>query len=445
MFKYLYGESGNDTSIKYSSFDIYKSESENINYKILFKGLTNLLHNFHLAFDSFSKDDLKSLFFPEWDIKTNFRFIPEYDKDIPTSLTQPQRVVFYAICSYFENYPYRETFFKQWMRIVWNIVENSNIETIPSMIGAMRLIDEIKLGTNNIYSYLANPSTYIKSEAAKGQVTEEIEKARQIVNDITNAWECKIVEAEKTAFFKGAIRFLFRTGDNEYNWDIFDKRFVKAKLYFNNNGVNSIYKNDSILLRYLISGFDKWEYFHPLDNYKVSFYYDNEISNWMTAITHNAYIIPVNKLFEHEVLQFDYQGYESLMTDKLKIFHEDIVRTSILAKIVSGCTFHWWNYGGCYSLYPYNTKSQSRIYVLANKRNEILSKLEKDTVIKVDDWQRIEGIPYFKGWEIHFTLISNDKKYQWWNCLKELTDSEWKDIPNVDLDNLETYLKEIKV
>jgi hypothetical protein len=443
LFKYLYGASGNDTSIKYSSFDIYKSENENIINKNLFNGLINSLDNFNAAFKSFSKDDLNSLFSPEWNKKTDFRFIPEYDKDIPTTLTQPHRVVFYAIFSYFENCKYNETAFKQWMRIVWNIVANANIETISAMIGVMRLIDEIKLGANNIYIYLANLSDDIKSQAAKGQVAEEIEKAKQIVNDTSNKWECKIIEAEKSAFFKGAIRFLFRTGDNDYNWDIFDKRFEKAKDYFNSNGV--VEKDESILLRFLISGFDKLDYFHPGDKFKISFYYDNDISNWMTVLTHIAFIIPVNKIFEHDINEFNFQNFESPMSNKLKSFHEDIVKTSILAKIVSMCTFHWWNYGGYYSLYPYNTKSQKKIYVLADKRNEILSRLEKDKVIKVDDWQRIEGIPFFKGWELHFTLMSNGRKYQWWNCLKELNDNVWKEIPNVDLDNLGTYLEEIKL
>lgn len=455
LFKYLYGDSGNDSILKYNSFDIYDSENVEFKNKLL-KRVNITLDNFFLAFKILSKNDINNLFLPQWDSNSNFRFIPEYidnpnaneesnePKYIPTNLSQPYRVVFYAVCSYFENYQYDETAFKQWMRIVWNIVENSSIETIPSMIGAMRLIDEIIKGADNIYSYLANPLTHIKSEAAKAQITEEIEKAKQIANDITNTWECKIIEAEKTAFFKGAIRFLFRTGDNEYNWDVFEKRFEKTKLYFNNNGLNTFYKNDSILLRYLISWFDKWDYFHPEDTYKISLYYDNEISNWMTVLTHYAYIIPVNKLFDHEISELDYQSFESAMTGKIKSFHEDIVRSSILAKIVSGCTFHWWNYGGYYSLYPYNTKSQSKIYVLADERNEILSKLQKDNIIEVDNWQKITGIHYFKGWEIHFTTLRNDKKYQWWYCLKELIDNEWKDIPNVDLNNLETYLKEIK-
>ena len=152
---------------------------------------------------------------PLWDNNSNFRFIPEYvenqkanddnndHKYISETLTQPQRVVFYAVCCYFEeeHFQYNETIFKKWMRVVWNIVENANIETIPSMIGAMRLIDELKPYANNINNFLADSATVIKSDTAKEQVAEEIEKAKQIKNDTINIWESKIIEAEKTAFF----------------------------------------------------------------------------------------------------------------------------------------------------------------------------------------------------------------------------------------------------
>ena len=59
------------------------------------------------AFHSTFKEDANKLFYPSWDESSDFRFIPCYEKkenkDVPTSLTQPQRVVFYAICCYFEK------------------------------------------------------------------------------------------------------------------------------------------------------------------------------------------------------------------------------------------------------------------------------------------------------------------------------------------------------
>ena len=452
LFKYLYGETGNDSKVKYYSFDIYASE--NLLNKELFERLTYSLDNFHASFNNFSIDDIKNHFLPIWHDNSNFRFIPEYAENktneydelkyIPCLITQPHRVVFYAICCYFENNSYEEISFNQWMRVVWNIVENTNIEGTSSMIGAMRLIDELKDASNDIYSFLSNTKNEIESDTASEQVAEEREKARQIIensewkNSEGQSWEEKIIMAEKSAFFKGAIRFLFRVGENEYDWEVFDERFKKSELYFDEDGIVEEYKQKSVLLRFFISKFTEF------DHFKI--YYDNSVSSWKLNLL--KYPEVVNEFFEIQDIKLDNLSiYKSQLNDpKLNLFQNDLVNTDILDKIISGCTFHWWKYGGYYSLYPYNTKSQSKILVLADRRNEILSKLEKDEIIKVDDWQKIEGLPYFRGWEIYFTLIVNGKKYQLWNCLKELVDGEYKDIePIINLDNLETYLKGIKL
>jgi hypothetical protein len=79
--------------------------------------------------------------------------------------------------------------------------------------------------------------------------------------------------------------------------------------------------------------------------------------------------------------------------------------------------------------------------VFADKRNEVLSKLEDKDIIKVDDWQKVGGLPYFKGWEIYFTLKKNGKRYQWWDCLKEQTESSaWLEVSGITIMNLEEYL-----
>lgn len=89
---------------------------------------------------------------------------------------------------------------------------------------------------------------------------------------------------------------------------------------------------------------------------------------------------------------------------------------------------------------------QSKIYVLAEKRNEILFTLENENIIKVNDWQRIEKLPFYRGWEIFFNSNLNGKKYQWWHKLKEQSESgEWKDVDGVDLSNLRAYLQKTKL
>ena len=437
LFKYLDGKSSDDSNVKYDSFDLYRSEEEIFNDK-LFERFDRTLDNFYSAFKEFSKEDMdtNSLFLPSWDSKCDFYFIPEYEnkegKDIPTLLTRPRRVVFFAICSYFENNQYNETDFRQWMRVVWNIVENANIETIASMIGAMRLIDELKPYANNIFNYLAESSTVIKSDTAKEQVAEEKEKAIKIVNDTTNIWERKIIEAERTAFFKGAIRFLFRIDVNTYDWNKFDERFEKSKLYFDVNGATEKYKKDAILLRILISKFSEIDHF-------MGEIFDNNAASWNRILNNEKLTGVLNQLFDiTDILTIDFTVfYSSIIQERLRDFQNDLCKSTILNCISPYSSFHWWNHDK-YSLFPY--RSKSNILVLADKRNQIISALDRN-IIEVENWQRVEYLPYFRGWKLYFTLISNQKKYEWWDSLKEQTENgEWKVIPDVNLENLEEYL-----
>ncbi|HPT72419.1 MAG TPA: DUF262 domain-containing protein [Candidatus Cloacimonadota bacterium] len=449
LFDYLYGESGDDSKIKYYNFEIYRSEQRSFD-KQLFECLERTLDNFYVAFRDFSVEDINRLFFPSWNINSNFRFIPEYVENtmvqyshysspyISSTLTLPQRVIFFAVCCYFENNKYCENTFNQWMRVIWNIVENANIETIPSMIGAIRLVDELKPHANRIYCYLADSKVVIKSEIAKEQVAEEIEKAKQIWNDQQSNWEGKIVESEKTAFFKGAIRFLFRTNIEIYDWNIFQDRFVKAKMFFTKDGVNEPYKKDAYLLRVLISKFTEFGHF-------TGEIFDNNSSSWRTILLDEKLVVGINQLFDlADIFAIDLNNFSSSIIDneRLRDFQNDLCKSTILNWVSPKSYFHWCNHDK-YSLFPYKAKSQSKIFVLADKRNEIMSGLD-GKIIDIDDGQRVEGLPYYKGWDLHFTLKSNNQKYKWFDSLQELTEiNEWREIPDVSLDNLETYLTNV--
>ena len=122
----------------------------------------------------------------------------------------------------------------------------------------------------------------------KEQLREEIEKAKQILDEdgnfrkyedtckkkdgsTYNTWEEIIIDAENYAFFKGAIRFLFRNSDgnlSDCDWKSFGDKFENARKYFSNEDCVS---ND--YLRYYISLFDKEEYFGKI-------YYDSKNDSW---------------------------------------------------------------------------------------------------------------------------------------------------------------------
>lgn len=440
LFKYLYGNKGNDSNVKYHGFDIYSSEESVIKKGVgKLKTVLNRLES--------SKDDVNKLFHPNWDDNSGFSFIPEYEKKdekhIPTTLTQPQRVVFYAICCYFENGDYDQSNFKKWMRVVWNIVENANVETIPAMNGAIRLIDDLAEYSHEIYNHLKDRD--ISNDFAKEQMEEEKEKARQIVDNkefkdkYDKTWEEKVIEAEKYAFFKGAIRFLFKTGENQYDWGNFDDRLHKSLKYFNNKGVSDTYKKDAVLLRVLISKFTLADHFKG----KI---FDNNDASWKLILLKNELVLPLNVFFyENDIFQVDLANFNSNISsdERLCLMQNDLCKSFIIHHFSKESYFHWWNHDK-YSIFPYNTKAQAKIFVLADKRNEILSDLEHKKIIEVDAWQKVKGLPYYRGWQIYFTLMSNGTKYQWWDCLKEQTETDkWVKVPDVTIADLEEFLNKV--
>jgi hypothetical protein len=302
------------------------------------------------------------------------------------------------------------------------------------MIGAIRLIDELKQYANNIYMHLKGREIK-NADFASEQMKEEKEKARQILDNPNENREDKIIKAENIAFFKGAIRFMFTKEDGNPDWSLFKDRYDKSEKYFDKEGVKTEFQKDTLLLRSFICGFTQWRQFWKSN-------YDNRASTWKNILTNKELIKPICILFNADITE-DYINqytftYEDDFNETQKLVHSDLCKSNLLSKIEKECVLKW-RHNMYYSLYPHNTKSRQKIYVLGDKRNEVLSKLVD--VGKITTNQKIDGVPYFWGWEIYFKCNDNDKEYQLWDVLKEKNDNrEWNVVEGITLDNLETYL-----
>ena len=208
---------------------------------------------------------IDALFMPYWEEfaengesdKANkiFSFIPRYATDdntnTPVPITLKQQVVFHAICVYLTNCKEVETDkLKDWVHFVWNMAENSYMDSEQS-VGAIRFFDtELnklpKIENNeapnqasdNIIDYLAGiDEGQIKNVFGRRQLLEEIAKAKQIKQN--HDWKNKIHEAEKAAFFKGAIAFLFINEKGETDWTNFDTKWKTAQQLFDKDGVKA--------------------------------------------------------------------------------------------------------------------------------------------------------------------------------------------------------------
>lgn len=222
--------------------------------------LTKCLDGLYQLYNSLGKnfDAIDNLLQPYWVSEsaektndTHFYFIPKYiEKGEIYKITQQQRVVFHALCLYFNNTSNpNELELKEWLHFVWNIVENSYIDR-EQAIAAIRFFEKdlktlsassINCFTNiKLYLRTINVSLLTSNIFGKRQLLEEIAKAKRCyVNGFADKeWERKIEDAEKALFFKGAIAFLFNDEKGQpSDWENFETKYNTAMKIFNQRGL----------------------------------------------------------------------------------------------------------------------------------------------------------------------------------------------------------------
>lgn len=249
LFEYIFKSSSTNKEIdKEEDFKFFEKENC-FNELKPFESLLNVdcIHDFEQIIDRFSSNAnaIYEKTKASWN-NTKAHFLVE------KSITQPQRVVLYGVFAYLKNNKdFKEEKFAKWMRVVWNIVENTDIDSWKSTIGVLELIKELEKYSDDIYSNFPNAIT---SSSSKNAVEEERKKIEFIKLD--PQWECAFIEAEKHPFFKGSIGFLI---SSRMSIDVFKQRVQIANLLFDAKGINDKYRTDHILLRALISQYTDFE------------------------------------------------------------------------------------------------------------------------------------------------------------------------------------------
>lgn len=425
-FRHLYGEKGDDSRLQYSGLDKYLFNDDKTIALSLFTSFRDTLKNFKPVYTDckFFGNCCLNTSFPTW-VDSKFEFIPRYEETgTITTLGQKERVVFLAVCRYFEKGIFNNVLFKRWMRVVWNIVENSGIETISAMIGAMRLIDELSEGAHDIYNFLSNSQLQVKSQFAKDQVVEEIAKAKQILigeqRSDGKAWEEIIIEAEKYAFFKGAIRFLFTDRYGNPNWCIFDTKWQNAKEYFDEGGV----KDDKkvFLTKSLVIQCDNW----------IEQLYDKQIFNpnantWKWVLTAKNWIVPVHNILMANNIN-DIGATNENNDENIKEFITPIIKDLPFDYFINNepnGRFRWLGPRLCFYK-PYG-RDMATLDWENWHRNEILSSLLES----INTEAQMGDSNLFWGWNIKFSYKNN--YFQWYGNPNEkkldvyLMEKDWAD------------------
>lgn len=281
-------EIGKGSHYRYLSISIYEPALTGECIEALSKCLNRMcdLYNNAKGDNKQKLQAINPLFMPYWEEvaengesdKANkiFSFIPRYVTDdntnTPVPITLKQQVVFHAICVYLTNCEKVETDkLEDWIHFVWNMVENSYLDSKQKSVGAIRFFDkklnklpkienhiapDPDIACKDIIAYLAalNEEQINDDAFGRRQLLEEIAKAKQIKQ---YGWKDKIHKAEKTAFFKGAIAFLFNDEKGETDWNNFDTKRDTAQQLFDKDGV----KADKIVdaMQTLYSYCDDWD------------------------------------------------------------------------------------------------------------------------------------------------------------------------------------------
>ncbi|UPZ16248.1 DUF262 domain-containing protein [Flavobacterium humidisoli] len=276
IFRFFYNEAYNQ---KYNSFDMYEE---------VFKQ-DNVIQNLEKTLDTLAQNyqEIAEIIKPIWNKGTNWSLTDE-------RINQQQRILFCGICLYLEKKTFEPTYFANWIRVVWNLAIDPDIRSIGPMINTMKLIKELSIGSENIYTYFATQEFQDiinnRKDFFKTQLEEEKIKASLIIDP---NWEEYILKAESHPLFLGNIGFLIN--DNP-EIDLFKKRIENAFLLFDNSGSNKSFSSKHDLFRYLISKFSNW-------NQIQNFIYSDSENNWRLILRRDtAY---KNKQFIKEICSLD--------------------------------------------------------------------------------------------------------------------------------------------
>lgn len=399
VYKYL----NKDNYATYESLENY-TNNEGIPLE-LFEDLQKVLNNF----GKYSQDKLLKEVIPNAQWEEIFSFIPEYKEGGITGITEVQRIVFSAICKYFKEGKGETVSLKRWMRVVWNLLSGKYEGGARHIVGieiVKKAIDYINiLDSHNVYNSLCSQELK-EDKPFERRWNEEIEKAKKICEDTT--WEEKIKTAENYAFFRGSIRFLFRDGQGNIDWSLFDPKWENVQKYFKEEGVGeekSAMKedyNNADLLKSLISRMDTSQFGTVLWWRHKTF---NNIPNtWLYYLLNQDIMEPVHLLLLGDTQVVSRQPSKEGSWEHILY---QLSNTSLLDFVINNKPNYWIrSIHGYLAIYP----SEAGIFLDNSKRDEIL--LRDDKII-IDQAYIVGNKEYLYGWDIDFKF--NSHSYRWYS------------------------------
>ena len=156
------------------------------------------------------KDKMVAGLLPYWDTLGNATW-GAFLGELKSGKVWKQYAALHAILSFldYKTKWEEESEFTEWMRVQWNIIENSTIDSFQQMQRYVRFCTSLvgslrNAGCQSVLKYLSKDQG--ESGVFRDQVQEEVIKAQLICNDDNvNANRTAIIEAEKLPWFHGRI------------------------------------------------------------------------------------------------------------------------------------------------------------------------------------------------------------------------------------------------
>ena len=443
----LYGKESNDTTLRYEDFSCYKNGDSAEITKTACVRLMRLMRNlykFIMPAENSSLGNqykiaksrlayLRELVQSGWKEKDDFEFMPVYvSEDGISKILSSQRLVFLAVCRYFEKVEcFEEEKFKDWIRFAWNISEYIRVE---AMGNAYRMIDRMSEFCGDILLHLQaeDPSIVAKNSFASEQIKEEIEKAKYILANPER--KDAVLTAERFRDLHGHISFLFHNENNEVCWDCFDKKYDRVKEFFK-VGVDIKARRNANLLKVFLSYCTDIKQIESWTN-NYSYIYDYSWESWKANFSHTRYIVPTHNLLigrqmrdiEDAVSSFE-KPY-SIYTDIYRWMLETDLIENVAIRLKSGQQRPYLRrYGGKLCLYPsaegINMERLDRDKVLQMLYNKGFVQLKDEDIFSQPNGGRL----FLKGWGINFTYEGYRFYWNWGNKLY-INDLEYESIEN---------------
>lgn len=243
---------------KYMGFKVFEEVlSDHPENLILIDKVLDTLYDYdHKANAIFSR------MLPSWE-RNETNNGDDFYKNYKTKNTHVKMIALSAFISFIVHFKkFDVSLFDKWMRVAWNVIENTNIDSLQPMASLMRKFDNIarwvgKYIDENNAGFFEALSTFKRADSSEKEnraVLEEVEKARRIADN--SDWEEAFKKAENHPYFKGMVSFFYSP---DMNVNDFRKAYQNASLMFDENGITDLFRKDHILIRAIVSQLSTWE------------------------------------------------------------------------------------------------------------------------------------------------------------------------------------------